>query len=161
MKNTVGTILLCVLLVFSVEAQKVSETDAIKAVIENETKAFFATDYDTWMASWLHTPYASWSFADSTGISQFEGWNAIEIGFTDYFLTSKPSNVKIDRKWLEVRIYGNGAFARFKQRVITDGIPGKEQTEIRILEKDKNAWKIVLVGVLQKNRTENEIVAVK
>jgi hypothetical protein len=141
----------CLLLMFPVMAQRANEVDAIKAAIEKETKAFFEIDYKTWLDSWVHTPYAYWSFVDSTGISQYEGWRAIEIGFTDYFITSKPANTKIERTWQEVRVYGDGAFARFKQRVVTDGVPGDEQTEIRILEKDKKSgWKIVLVGVLKK-----------
>lgn len=142
------------LLALPVLAQKkASEVDAIKAVIEKESDAFFSINHDAWMDSWVHAPYSYWSYVDAEGMSHFEGWNAIEVGFNDYFITSKPSNVKIERKWLETRVYGTGAFARFKQRVITDGVPGIEQTEIRILEKDKNNkdWKIVLVGVLKKS----------
>jgi hypothetical protein len=106
------------------------------------------------MESWVHSPSAVWSFADSAGITTFEGWKAIEIGFTDYFVTAKPDyRTQIQRSWDEVKVYGNGAYARFKQHVITDGIKGPEQLEIRILEKDqtKNEWKILLVGVLKKS----------
>ncbi|MFZ6014352.1 MAG: hypothetical protein ACOYXT_28690 [Bacteroidota bacterium] len=152
MKKIVSSLTICLLLTLPVVAQKkVNDVDAIKAVIERETKAFFDVDYKTWMDSWVHAPYSYWAFAEASDISQYEGWKAIEIGFTDYFLTSKPTNSKIERTWQEVRVYGDGAYARFKQRVITDGVPGAEQTEIRILEKDKkDGWKIVLVGVLKK-----------
>lgn len=150
MKKLILLLVPCLLLVFPVMAQRVNEVEAIKAAIEKETKAFFEIDYKTWLDSWVHTPYAYWSFVDSTGISQYEGWRAIEIGFTDYFITGKPARTTIERVWQEIRVYGDGAFARFKQRVITDGVPGTEQMEIRILEKDKkNGWKIALVGVLK------------
>lgn len=129
-------------------AQKASETDLIKAAIVRETDAFFQIDYKTWMDSWVHAPYAYWSLVDASGTSYYEGWEAIEIGFTDYFVTSKPSNTKIERTWQEIRVYGNGAYARFRQKIITDGVAGNEQMEIRVLEKQKNVWKIVLVGVL-------------
>jgi len=43
-------------------------------------------------------------------------------------------------------VYGNGAYARFVQVVNEDGIV-KEEDEIRILEKQNNQWKLVLVGV--------------
>jgi hypothetical protein len=145
---------LCLLTVLAAQAQKankVNDVDAIKTVIEQETKAFFGIDYKTWMESWVHTPSAYWSYADTSGINYYEGWNAIEVGFTDYFVTSKPANINIERTWQEVKVYGNGAYARFKQRLITDGVPGPEQVEIRVLEKDKNAWKILLVGVLKKD----------
>lgn len=157
MKKSLLTISLLMLLVLTVSAQKkkviapVNEVDAIKAAIEKETKAFFAVDYDGWMSSWVHAPYAYWSFVDSSGVSQHDGWKAIEVAFTDYFITSKPApNMRIERTWEEVRVYGNGAFARFTQRVFNNGVSGGEQTEIRVLEKDpSNVWKIVLVAVLR------------
>jgi hypothetical protein len=142
------------MLAIPVLAQKTSEVDAIKAVIEKETKAYFSIDQKAWMDCWSHAPHAYWSFVDQTQTSHFEGWNAIEIGFNDYFVTSKPMNIQIERQWIDVRVYNNGAFARFKQYVITDGVRGAEQTEMRILEKDKNTWKIVMVAVLKKGEGE-------
>lgn len=132
------------------KAVKSNDVELIKKVIEAETNAYFSTDYKTWMESWIHTPSAYWSFADSSGITSYEGWKAIEIGFTDYFVTSKAVNTDVERMWQEIKVYGNGAYARFKQRVITNGIPGPEQIEIRVLEKEKGVWKILLVGVLKK-----------
>jgi len=154
MKKSIVIFAYCLLLALSVTAQKTNEVDAVKAVIEKETNAFFSIDYETWMNSWVHAPHAYWSYVDSTGIVQYEGWKAIEIGFTDYFITSKPSPFKVERVWQEVRIYGTGAFARFKQVVTTNGVRGGEQTEIRILEKDKTGWKIVLVGVLRNKKAD-------
>ena len=153
MKKYISTFTVCLLLVVSAMAQKANEIDAIKAAIEKETKAFFEIEYKTWVVSWEHAPYAYLSMADSTEIHQFEGWRAIEIGFTDYFITQKPNHSKVERTWMEIRVYGDGAFARFNQRVTSpEGVAGNEQTEIRILEKDKkqNVWKIALVGVLRK-----------
>lgn len=137
-------------LIPSLVAQKTTDEDAIKAVIERETKAWFGVDYQNWMDSWSHVPYAYWSYADTAGINSYVGWNAIEIGFTDYFITTKPGDIEIDRTWEHLRIYKDGAYARFKQAVIANGVRGPEQTEIRVLEKDKDKqWKIVLVGVLK------------
>lgn len=133
------------------EAQKISDEDAIKAVIERETNAYFKIDYNNWMDSWSHVPYAYWSFADETGINYFEGWKAIETGFADYFVTTKPLAIEVERIWEDLRIYKDGAYARFKQTVITNGVRGPQQTEIRVLEKDRKEkeWKIILVGVLK------------
>ena len=133
-------------------AQKITDEEAIKAVIERETKAYFTIDYDNWMDSWSHVPYAYWSYADNNGINDFEGWKAIEIGFSDYFVTTKPIVIDVERTWEDLRIYKDGAYARFKQRVITNGVEGPEQTEIRVLERDRKdkQWKIILVGVLKK-----------
>lgn len=135
-----------------VAQKKITDEDAIKAVIERETQAYFGIDYENWMDSWSHVPYAYWSYADDNGINYYEGWKAIEIGFSDYFVTSKPINTEVERTWEDLRIYKDGAYARFKQTVITNGVRGPVQTEIRVLERDsKNKeWKIVLVGVLKK-----------
>jgi hypothetical protein len=163
MKNTPVIFFICLMLVLQASAQtptkkagtqpksgKQNDVEAIKKLIELESKAYFNVDYQTWMESWIHTPSAYWSYADTTGITSFEGWKAIEIGFTDYFVTTKPANIRIEREWQEIKVYGNGAYARFKQRLITNGVEGPEQVEIRVLEKDKDMWKILLVGVLKK-----------
>lgn len=152
MKLFAITMVACLVFPLQLLSQKISDEQAIKALIERETKAFFGIDYQTWMKSWAHVPYAYWSYADTAGINDYEGWKAIEIGFTDYFVTSKPTSIEIDRIWEDIRVYKDGAYARFKQTLITNGVRGPEQTEIRVLEKDKkdNQWKIVLVGVLKK-----------
>ena len=153
MKKPAGIFILCLVIVLGAWAQKtskVSDVDAIKTVIEQETKAFFGVNYQKWMESWVHTPSAYWSYADASGINYYEGWKAIEVGFSDYFVTTKPGEIEVERTWQEIKVYGDGAYARFKQRVVTDGVPGPEQVEIRVLEKQNNAWKILLVGVLKK-----------
>jgi hypothetical protein len=152
MKKFLISMAAVLVLSLSLIAQKMSDEDAIKSVIERETQAYFGIDYQNWMDSWSHVPYAYWSYADNNGINDFAGWKAIEIGFTDYFVTSKPIVTEVERTWEDLRIYKDGAYARFKQVVISDGVRGPEQTEIRVLEKDKQnkEWKIILVGVLKK-----------
>jgi hypothetical protein len=163
MKNSHVIFFICLLLVSQATAQtksqkstspakpgKLNDVEAIKKCIEDESKAYFSVDYQKWMESWIHTPSAYWSYADTTGITSFEGWKAIEIGFTDYFVTTRPSQINIERQWQEVKVYGNGAYARFKQRLITNGVVGPEQVEIRVMEKENDRWKILLVGVLKK-----------
>ena len=152
MKTAYKILCVCVLLTltFSVKAQKkTSDVDAIKALIERETKAFFEIDYKTWADSWSHVPYAFWSFADTTDVNSFSGWDQIQKGFAEYFRTAKPSTAKIERSWLglEVKVYGNGAYVRFNQHVKDDS-KRPPQAEIRILEKVNGAWKIVCVNVI-------------
>lgn len=140
--------LLC--LTFTVEGQKKNnDVEAIKALILRETKAFFEIDYKTWADSWAHQPYAFWSFADTTDVNSFSGWDQIEKGFAEYFRTSKPSTAKIDREWLglEVKLFGNGAYVRFNQHV-KDDTRRPPQAEVRVLEKINGEWKIVCVSVI-------------
>jgi len=152
MKTSSKILCVCLLLSFtlSVSAQKKNaDAEAIRAVIERETKAFFETDYKTWADSWSHVPYAFWSFADTTDVNSFSGWSQIEKGFAEYFRTTKPSTAKIDREWLglEVKIFGNGAYVRFNQYV-NDGTNRPGQAEVRVLEKVNGQWKIVCVSVI-------------
>jgi hypothetical protein len=123
------------------------DIDAIKALIERETKAFFDIDKATWSSSWVHEPYVFWSFADTTDVNSFSGWQAIDQGFSDYFRTAKPSKATIDRTWHDIKVFGNGAYARFTQKV-NDNSRRPPQAEIRVLEKVKGEWKIVCVSVI-------------
>lgn len=123
------------------------DVDAIKAVLEKETKAFVEIDYKNWADTWAHTPYTFWSYADTTDVNSFSGWEAINAGFADYFRTAKPSKAKIDRNWHEIKVYGNGAYVRFTQH-ITDETHRPSQAQVRVLEKIKGQWKIVLVSVI-------------
>lgn len=119
----------------------------IKSLIEKETKAFFEIDQKTWADCWAKVPYAFWSFADTTDVNSFTGWEAINKGFSNYFKTSKPSTAKIERSWRDIRIYGNGAYARFTQHV-KDDTDRPSQEEVRVLEKINGQWKIVCVSVI-------------
>ncbi len=150
MKNYILFSLL-LLIAFGLQAQKQSkDSAAIKAVIEKETKAFFEIDYTTWQAQWVHAPHSFWSFADTTDVNFFLGWDKINKGFEKYFKTSKPSSTKIEREWLSVNVYGKAAYVLFKQKVEDETIERGEQAEVRFLEKINGKWKIVTVSVIRK-----------
>ncbi len=120
-----------------------AEKSSIKSVIEKETTAFFNVDRQSWEMNWLDAPYAIWSYADSTGGSFVEGTANIKENFEEYFQTAKPSKSKITREWLEIRVYGKGAYVRFIQKAV-DGIDIDTTSETRVLEKDKDGrWKII------------------
>ncbi len=147
------SILFCllVLITFGLQAQKESkDIVAIKEVIEKETKAFFEIDYTTWQAQWAHVPHSFWSFADTTDVNFFSGWDEINKGFEKYFKTSKPSNAKIEREWVSMNVYGKAAYVVFKQKVEDETIERGEQAEVRFLEKINGKWKIVTVAVIRK-----------
>ena len=127
-----------------------SDKEAIKAVIERETTAFFGVDRKNWEVNWLDAPYTFWAYSDSTAGSVVEGTENIKRNFDEYFRTAKPSKSKIDRVWLDIRIYGTGAYARFIQKV-TDEIDRDETAEARVLEKGKDGkWKIVCLNAIAK-----------
>jgi len=123
------------------------EKAAIKSVIERETSAFMNVDYKTWSDTWLKVPYSYWSFSDSTGTSFMEGWDALNKTYAQYFKDSRPSNAQITNEWIEIRIYGNGAYVHFIQRV-KDDIDVNETSQIRVLEKIDGKWKVVCVWAI-------------
>jgi hypothetical protein len=127
------------------------DIEAVKKIIERETKAFFEIDYKTWEDSWAKVPYAYWSFADTTDVNFFEGWESIKSGFADYFKNSKPSTAKINREWHDIKVQGNMAYVRFTQKV-NDNIRRDDQAEVRVLEKINGNWKIVHVGVIARQK---------
>jgi hypothetical protein len=140
------------------------EVVAIKAAIERETISFLEVNKKDWEDSWLQTPYAYWSYSDSTGTSFIEGWSGIKKSFEDYFRTHVPGRyidvaqkdkkLTVDRTWKEIRIYGTGAFVQYSQRV-RDQIGDRDETsQIRILEKKEGKWKVVYVGIIAKYPVE-------
>ncbi|MBI3232006.1 MAG: hypothetical protein HYZ51_02920 [Candidatus Doudnabacteria bacterium] len=136
-------------IVSSVFAQQ-KDIDAIKAVIAKETSSFMNVDFKTWEETWLKVPYAYWSYSDSSATSYVEGWEALTKTFAEYFKTAKPSKASITNEWQEIRVYGNGAYARFIQRV-KDDIDRDETSQMRVLEKTKDGkWKVICVGAIAK-----------
>jgi len=141
----------CVLGMISTDnfAQTDPDKEAIKYVITKETSSFFNVDREHWSETWMQTPYAYWSFADSSASSFLDGWETIDKTFDEYFRTQKPSQAQINDAWIEVRVYGNGAYARFIQ-TLKDGIDTEVTSQVRVLEKQNGKWKIVCVGVTAK-----------
>jgi hypothetical protein len=128
-------------------AQAQNDKEAIKAVIEQETAAFMNVDYKTWSGLWMKVPYAYWSYSDSTGTSFVEGWENLNKTYVDYFKNSKPSKGEITNEWIEIRIYENGAYVHFIQK-LKDEIDLDETSQVRILEKKDGKWKVVFVGAI-------------
>lgn len=137
------------LLYLPLEAQPDKEKEAIKAVIEKETASFMNVDYKTWSSLWLKVPYAYWSYSDSTGTSYVEGWDNLNNTYAEYFKNSKPSKGEIKNEWIEIRVFENGAYAHFVQKVY-DEIDYDETSQIRVLEKKDGNWKLICVGAIAK-----------
>lgn len=133
---------------------------AIKEAIELETASFYKVDREKWEASWTQTPYAYWSYSDSTGTSYLEGWENINNNFDGYFTTQIPNRnidvahpddeLTIERDYKEFRIYRNGAFVQYTQKVKDKQINRDETSQIRVLEKQNGKWLVAYVGIIAK-----------
>src|ERR1041385_6349955 len=135
-----------------VSLAQTSDITAIKEVIAKETESFFAVNKQGWADCWLQVPYAYWSYSDSTATSFVQGWggdNGLVKTFEQYFKTAKPSKAVITREWLDIKVYGNGAYARYFQNV-KDEIDHDVTSEMRVLEKINGKWKVICVGAIAK-----------
>lgn len=130
------------------------DEEAIKGVIAQETSAFLNVNYKSWGETWLKVPYAYRSYSDATTTTYVEGWEDLNKTFTTYFKTAKPANSEIINDWIEIRIFENGAYVRFTQK-IKDSIELEETSQIRVLEKQDGKWKIVYLGAIAKSEAIN------
>ena len=128
---------------FTQEADK----EAIRRVIMKETESYLGVEQAAWSETWHHVPYAYWSFSDTTGTQFVDGWENIVKTFDEYFKTQKPSRSKIAYTWQEIRVYGNGAYVRFRERS-DDNIRIEKTNQIRVLEKKDGKWKMVCMSAV-------------
>lgn len=144
----------------SISASAQEDISAIKSIIEKETVSFQNVERKNWEDTWLRVPYAYWSYSDSTGTTFVQGWDGINESFDTYFKTQVASRsidvahnktpLTIERSWGEIRIYKNGAFVQYGQKVKDNLIDRDETSQIRFLEKTDGKWKIVYVGIIAK-----------
>ena len=137
-----------------------NEVEAIKKAIESETLSFIKVDKPAWEGVWVQSSYAYWSYSDSTGTSFVEGWEKINKSFESYFKTQVANRnidvvhpgdeLTIERDYKEFRIYGDGAFVQYNQRVRDKLIQRDETSQIRVLEKQNGKWLIAYVGIIAK-----------
>lgn len=137
-----------------------NEVEAIKKAIEQETNSFYKVDRSNWEGTWVQSPYAYWSYSDSTGTSFIEGWEKINGNFDSYFKDQVPNrnidvahpedDLTIERDYKEFRVYGDGAYVQYTQRVKDSKIERDETSQIRILEKQNGKWLIAYVGIIAK-----------
>jgi hypothetical protein len=140
---------------FSFSAAQPNDIAAIKELIGKETQSFFNVDRKNWEDCWLKVPYIYWSYSDSTSTSYLEGWEALNKTFDHYFKTSKPSKAEIVNEWIDIKLFSNGAYARFVQKV-KDEIEHDETSQIRVLEKKDGKWKIICVGAIARYARANQ-----
>jgi hypothetical protein len=139
-------LLLFTAIAFSTQAQE-AEKEAIKQVVMKETESYLGVDLETWTSTWLPVSYAYWSFSDSNGTQFIDGWDNIQSTFAEYFKNQKPSRSKLSYTWLEIRVYGTGAYVRFKEKQVGNNTV-EETNQIRVLEKKDGKWKVVCMSAI-------------
>jgi hypothetical protein len=142
-------------------AEVESEKAALLEVIERQSAAFWAKDFQRWADTWVHADYVrrvGWS--QPAGASNIEGWDAIGAAMRKNMSDNPKPNLtpaKLSRTHFNFRIYGNVAWVTFQQRGVDTGEPRFDMPglsfETRMFEKHDGKWKIVYLGyVLEEYR---------
>jgi DNA-binding CsgD family transcriptional regulator len=132
------------------------DREAIVQVIEAETDAYFAKDFDAWARCWVHAPHVRrWAWLPHCGIVLIEGWDAVSSTMRmgmQRFPAPNASTDEVRRVRLSVSIGVDMAWVTFDQYAPATGDPfdvAGRQHQMRILEKRQGVWRIACVGILQ------------
>ena len=128
-------------------AQQAKDEEAIKSVILAETDLFFARDFDGWAATFVQEPSATqvWNNADGTYTFR-HGWETISERIAAFMKGNpEPDKTPMWRENFDIRYYGDAAFVTF-DKYLGDR-DAKPIRELRVVEREGDAWKIVCVAV--------------
>ena len=139
-----------------------SEKAALVEVIERQSAAFWAKDFQRWADTWVHADYTrrvGWS--QPAGAASIEGWDAIGAAMRKSMIDNpkpNPTPAKLVRSHFNVRIYGDVAWVTFQQRGVDTGEPRFDMPglsyETRMFEKHDGKWKIVYLGYVLEEKRE-------
>lgn len=139
-----------------------AEIDAIMKVIDNETKCFFDGNYECWAKNWSHQSYAMQAWNNNDGSSDAAiGWEAINSQGKDWiekYYKNGENIIHPDYKRQKpiVKFFNeNSAYLNWVQyNADAEKKYYRISNEIRIMEKEKDGWKIVNVSAFWDSKTK-------
>ncbi len=154
MKNAIFITIICMCLILAACEQKIdyeAEAKAIKEVIMQETNSYAAQDYPGVVSCFVMD---STVIHMSTGVEGHKVWVGWEEKLEPYFKKAAEADWSdfeiLERNWTnwKIKVYPQSAWAVYNQhtRYSYMGEEGNaESCEIRILEKERGKWKIVML----------------
>ena len=148
--------LLSLLIVVSSSCQKkvdiLAEQEAIKAVMEEEKRAFYNRDLEALAATWIQEPSSIKLYMNKDGQTQLIGWDKIYADDKQYLETDTMDRKKIDISFSDYQfnIYENNAWVMLKtiwKIPQNDTTLIFEQTRISAFEKTDGKWKYILMAI--------------
>jgi ketosteroid isomerase-like protein len=156
MKKLYCIILSCVVLLLYACKPKVDiekETEAIKALIHNETQAFLRNDTAKVLSYYIQDDYQTRLSASCDTVELYKGWKELSTFFKNN--TAGMSNPENTKDFIQIKVTGDAAWAIYKDNwtyTLVATLPGiKKDTSITSyvnllctmnLEKKLNEWKI-------------------
>lgn len=133
------------------------DREAVMQVIETESAAYLAKDYETWARCWAQSSHVRrWVSTTRRGVSVWDGWERQGRPMKLFMEENpRPSLARYRREAMNVRVGKDMAWATFDQ--YASGASGPEidvpelNHELRILEKQADGWKIVCICSFQRS----------
>ena len=135
------------------------EKEAIKAVIEEETNAYFDRDFDRFAATYVQDETTIRLTAWKSGYGYIVGWeemgSVFKEGFEKYPEPIKHYQVKTNYK---IKVYKESAWAVFDNEVHnSEGELTGKNIHVEFLEKVNDEWKIVYLSEIYTSSYEEEV----
>ena len=136
------------------------ETEAIKAVIINETTAFDNQQYDAVIETLAQDSLFTRMTTGKTEYTEVVGWDNMSKWYKEFAVADLSDySVERDRFNWNIKIYPGSAWVVYDQitRYTYEGNKDYRQTkEIRFLEKKNGEWKIIYLHVIYLSSYEKE-----
>jgi len=160
MKKHLSIVLIYIALVSNSCTERINikkENEAIKSVIENQTKAYFARDFEKHSKAFLHDESIVILVSSKIGYGYVNGWNKLSENDKKYFAEdSIPSTDSFQNINYKIKLYQNSAWVVYNEMVYNSkGVYLRNVINVRFLEKVNGEWKIVYLSDV--NATSYEV----
>jgi DNA-binding CsgD family transcriptional regulator len=133
------------------------ERAAVMRIVEAESDAYLAKDYEAWAACWVKAPYVKrWVSTSRRGVNVWEGWDQQGPPMRRYMAEHPvPSTARYRREAVSVRVGTDMAWVTFDQYASNAHGPEVDVPELnhemRILERGADGWKIACICSFQRS----------
>jgi hypothetical protein len=152
MKKTMSVLVAILMIVSYSCKEKVDyekEKKAVLAVMEEETAAYYSSDFGRWAATYLQDSTMLTSFVGKSGSTYYSGWKTYAEEAKS-MITGKKNLMKEVKTPGIIKVYGNSAWITFDDEIFDNkGESIAKATTTCFLEKQDGKWKIVYRNVIQ------------
>lgn len=140
------------------QAATLPQTDdaaAIIAVLEEETHAYMAKDFDRWAACWLQADRTTSVTSGAQGLLVYQGWDAVAAAFRQEMLDQPAPLVDIISEKRDYRITRDGDMAWVTYQTLCSAagpiqFDDPNIFETRVVERAGGQWLISYMSVLSR-----------